>query len=95
MKTVQLLVFCDRFCLLPCVHFVSSPKLSPTVLSVCLIGYMSYQKRDVAPACAPSVRPFEETVVRETGAAPLMDWDSVKKLLSQRLTASKLDSAFR
>ncbi|XP_037538027.1 transferrin receptor protein 1 [Nematolebias whitei] len=62
---------------------------------VCLIGYVSYQKRATAPVCAPSVRPFEETVVRETGAAPLMDWDDVKKLLSQRLTASKLNGAFR
>uniref|UniRef100_A0A3Q3F7D1 Transferrin receptor protein 1 n=1 Tax=Kryptolebias marmoratus TaxID=37003 RepID=A0A3Q3F7D1_KRYMA len=60
-----------------------------------LIGYVAHRKRDVAPVCAPSVRPFEEAVGRETGAAPLMDWDDVKKLLAQKLTAPKLDGAFR
>ncbi|XP_013869286.1 transferrin receptor protein 1 [Austrofundulus limnaeus] len=61
----------------------------------CLIGYAAYPKRAVAPVCSPTVRTFEDAAFRETGAAPLMDWDDVKKLLSQKLTASKLDSAFR
>lgn len=71
------------------------PKLDPMMLSGCLIGYAAYPKRPVAPVCSPTVRTFEDAAFRETGAAPLMDWDDVKKLLSQKLTASKLDNAFR
>ncbi|XP_070774759.1 transferrin receptor protein 1-like [Enoplosus armatus] len=60
-----------------------------------LIGYLVHRKKDVAPICAASVLPFEDTVAHETGAAPLMDWDDVKKLLAQKVTAAKFEPVFR
>ncbi|XP_008293079.1 transferrin receptor protein 1 [Stegastes partitus] len=60
-----------------------------------LIGYLVHRNKDVSPICPAAVFRAEETAVRgETGAAPLMDWDDVKQLLAQKLTASKLDSVF-
>uniref|UniRef100_A0A8C5GRA9 Transferrin receptor protein 1 n=1 Tax=Gouania willdenowi TaxID=441366 RepID=A0A8C5GRA9_GOUWI len=44
--------------------------------------------------CSASIVPSEGEAVREMGSPPMMDWDDVKKLLAQKLTASKLDSAF-
>uniref|UniRef100_A0AAQ5XMU7 Transferrin receptor protein 1 n=1 Tax=Amphiprion ocellaris TaxID=80972 RepID=A0AAQ5XMU7_AMPOC len=70
------------------------PHLKLLLLSGYLIGYLVHRNKDVAPICAASVLPAEEPVARETGAAPLMDWDDVKKLLAKKLTASKLDSVF-
>ncbi|XP_030607293.1 transferrin receptor protein 1-like isoform X2 [Archocentrus centrarchus] len=59
-----------------------------------LIGYLVHRNKDLAPTCAPTALSFEDTVVaHETGAAPLMDWDDVKKLLAQKLTAPSLDTA--
>ncbi|XP_037643424.1 transferrin receptor protein 1-like isoform X2 [Sebastes umbrosus] len=59
-----------------------------------LIGYLVHRKKDVTPICAASVATFEETNAVETGAAPLMDWDDVKKLLAQKLTAAKFEPVF-
>ncbi|XP_037643420.1 transferrin receptor protein 1-like isoform X2 [Sebastes umbrosus] len=59
-----------------------------------LIGYLVHQKKDVTPICAASVATFEEADAIETGAAPLMDWDDVKKLLAQKLTAAKFEPVF-
>ncbi|XP_030607288.1 transferrin receptor protein 1-like [Archocentrus centrarchus] len=59
-----------------------------------LIGYLVHRNKNLAPTCALSALSFEDTVVaHETGAAPLMDWDDVKKLLAQKLTAPSLDTA--
>ena len=60
-----------------------------------MIGYFIHRNKEVAPSCAASVLPFEEAVAHETGAAPLMDWDDVKKLLAQKLSASNFETAFR
>ncbi|KAM9349969.1 transferrin receptor protein 1-like [Symphorus nematophorus] len=57
----------------------------------CLVGYLIHQKKDVASNCA-----YKETVANEieTGAAHVMDWDDVKKLLAQKLSADKFESVF-
>uniref|UniRef100_A0A1A7YT03 Transferrin receptor protein 1 n=1 Tax=Iconisemion striatum TaxID=60296 RepID=A0A1A7YT03_9TELE len=59
-----------------------------------LIGYVAHRRKDTSPVCSASVRPFEQVVAPETGAAPLMDWDKVKNLLNQKLTAAKVAMAF-
>uniref|UniRef100_A0A3Q3MJX4 Transferrin receptor protein 1 n=1 Tax=Mastacembelus armatus TaxID=205130 RepID=A0A3Q3MJX4_9TELE len=59
-----------------------------------LIGYLVERKKDVAPSAAASQLPFDKTVDHETGAAPLMDWDDVKKLLAQKLDVANFDSVF-
>uniref|UniRef100_UPI0037E86FED transferrin receptor protein 1-like n=1 Tax=Semicossyphus pulcher TaxID=241346 RepID=UPI0037E86FED len=59
-----------------------------------LIGFLVHRKKDVAPNCASSTLPPEMYVAPETGAAPLMDWDDVKKLLKERVSAAKLESVF-
>ncbi|KAM6920595.1 transferrin receptor protein 1-like [Lycodopsis pacificus] len=59
-----------------------------------LIGYLVHRKKDMAPTCEASRDPIIESVVYETGAAPLMDWDDVKKLLAQKLTAAKFEPVF-
>ena len=56
---------------------------------------MVHRKKDLAPVCAATGLPANSDVPDETGAAPLMDWDDVKKLLGQKFTAAKLDSALR
>ena len=65
--------------------------LKPLLLSACMIGSLIQRKKD----CAASVLPFEKGVAHETGAAPLMDWDDVKKLLAQKLSVSNFETAFR
>ncbi|TDH06268.1 hypothetical protein EPR50_G00129280 [Perca flavescens] len=60
-----------------------------------LIGYLVHRKKDLAPTCAASVVRFDEAVAHETGAASLMDWDNVKKLLAQKVTAAKFEPVFR
>ncbi|XP_053186332.1 transferrin receptor protein 1-like [Scomber japonicus] len=59
-----------------------------------LIGYLVHRKKEVAPTCAASAVPFEVPPYHETGAAPLMDWDVVKKLLADKLNARNFESAF-
>ncbi|XP_024129054.1 transferrin receptor protein 1 [Oryzias melastigma] len=59
-----------------------------------LIGYAVNQKKEPAPVCAASVSSSDTTYTHETGAAPLMDWDDVKGLLTQKLTTNKLEKAF-
>lgn len=71
------------------------PHLKPLLLSGILIGYLVQHKKDTPPSCAASVLPFEDPVPHETGAAPLMDWDDVKKLLAQKLSAEKFEPIFR
>ncbi|KAE8291258.1 Transferrin receptor protein 1 [Larimichthys crocea] len=55
------------------------------------IGYLVYRKKDCAPNCAASVPTSERPVEHETGAAPLMDWDDVKKLFAQKLSPAKFE----
>ncbi|XP_028284343.1 transferrin receptor protein 1-like [Parambassis ranga] len=58
-----------------------------------LIGYLVHRNKELAPVCASSSAFISEdsVPVHETGAAPIMDWDDVKKLLAQKFTAAKLD----
>ncbi|KAM9844896.1 transferrin receptor protein 1-like isoform 2-T2 [Aulostomus maculatus] len=82
--------------------FGRSPKnlcfLAATILLIFiigyLIGYLAYRKRDCDPGCAVPTFAFESSAVHETGAAPLMDWDNVKSLLSQKLSESSLRAVF-
>ncbi|XP_068557604.1 transferrin receptor protein 1-like [Cebidichthys violaceus] len=60
-----------------------------------LIGYLVHRKKDLAPTCEASKDPIIDSFVHETGAAPLMDWDDVKKLLAQKLAAAKFEPVFR
>ncbi|XP_006787096.1 transferrin receptor protein 1-like [Neolamprologus brichardi] len=58
-----------------------------------LIGYLVHRNKDLAPTCASSALRYEDvSVAHETGAAPLMDWDDVKKLLAEKLTTSSMDA---
>ena len=75
--------------------FVIVPHLKPLLLSGYLIGYLVHQEKEVAPSCEASVLTYEKGVAHETGAAPLMDWDDVKKLLAQKLSVSDFETAFR
>ncbi|XP_022611050.1 transferrin receptor protein 1-like [Seriola dumerili] len=59
-----------------------------------LIGYLVHRKKDLVPSPAVSMLPIEQPVLHETGAAPLMDWDDVKELLAEKLTASKFEPVF-
>ncbi|XP_040910444.1 transferrin receptor protein 1-like isoform X2 [Toxotes jaculatrix] len=59
-----------------------------------LIGYLVHRKKDLAPSPVPTYLAFEEPVVHETGAAPLMDWDDVKKLLAGKLSGNQFESVF-
>uniref|UniRef100_A0AAQ4RUQ2 Transferrin receptor protein 1 n=1 Tax=Gasterosteus aculeatus aculeatus TaxID=481459 RepID=A0AAQ4RUQ2_GASAC len=56
-----------------------------------LIAYLAHGKKDVAPTCEASVDPVAEPLERETGAAPLMNWEDVKKLLTEKLSAAKME----
>ncbi|AWP04483.1 putative transferrin receptor protein 1 [Scophthalmus maximus] len=61
-----------------------------------LIGYLVHRKKDFAPTAAASTVPFIDAapVLQETGAAPLMNWDNVKSLLAQKLSAAKFEAVF-
>ncbi|XP_023277625.1 transferrin receptor protein 1-like [Seriola lalandi dorsalis] len=59
-----------------------------------LIGYLVHRKKDLVPSPAVSMLPIEQPVLHETGAAPLMDWDDVKELLAEKLTATKFEPVF-
>ncbi|XP_068587656.1 transferrin receptor protein 1-like [Cebidichthys violaceus] len=59
-----------------------------------LIGYLVHHKKDMAPTCETSQDPIIDLFDHETGAAPLMDWDDVKKLLAQKLAAAKFEPVF-
>lgn len=67
----------------------------PLLLSGYLIAYLAHGKKDVAPTCEASVDPVAEPLERETGAAPLMNWEDVKKLLTEKLSAAKMEPVFR
>ncbi|XP_034559007.1 transferrin receptor protein 1-like [Notolabrus celidotus] len=58
-----------------------------------LIGFLVHRKKDVAPNC-PGLPSEEGMLPPETGAAPLMDWDDVKKLLKEKVSVAKFESVF-
>ncbi|KAI4809289.1 hypothetical protein KUCAC02_018189 [Chaenocephalus aceratus] len=60
-----------------------------------LIGYLVHRKKDLAPTCADSIVRYDDSPAIETGAAPLMNWDKIKKLLAEQVSADKFDSVFR
>ncbi|KAJ0059133.1 hypothetical protein NL108_008559 [Boleophthalmus pectinirostris] len=59
-----------------------------------LIGFLVHRKKDMAPACTNTFSPKKDPVVMERGAAPVMNWDSVKKLYAEKLKMSNFDSTF-
>ncbi|CAG5897096.1 unnamed protein product [Menidia menidia] len=72
----------------------AAPNLNPLLLLGYLVSYMVHGKKELAPVCATSTLKSEgDVVAHETGAAPLMNWDDVKKLLAARLSAEKLRGA--
>ncbi|KAJ0011829.1 hypothetical protein NQD34_012804 [Periophthalmus magnuspinnatus] len=60
-----------------------------------LIGFLVHRKKDMAPACPHTFIPKPGPVVIERGAAPVMEWDSVKKLYAEKLKMSNFDATFR
>ncbi|XP_034469237.1 transferrin receptor 1a isoform X2 [Hippoglossus hippoglossus] len=63
-----------------------------------LIGYLVQRKKDLTPGFSATSVPYLKEVAPvpyETGAAPLMNWGNVKKLLAQKLSASNFEAAFR
>ncbi|XP_041751508.2 transferrin receptor protein 1 [Coregonus clupeaformis] len=60
-----------------------------------LIGYLAHRKKELAPSCS---RITSEDSVSEgsfkTETTPLMDWNDVKSLLGQKLSASSFETAF-
>lgn len=56
---------------------------------------MTNKKKELAPVCASSISVVNDDIPRETGAAPLMDWDDVKKLLTEKFSAAKLEKVLR
>uniref|UniRef100_A0AAY5K0L6 Transferrin receptor protein 1 n=1 Tax=Esox lucius TaxID=8010 RepID=A0AAY5K0L6_ESOLU len=62
-----------------------------------LIGYLAHRRQEIAPRCAASSVPMEESItgtIVETGAAPLMDWSDVKSLLQGKLSDSLFETTF-
>uniref|UniRef100_A0AAZ3RUM9 Transferrin receptor protein 1 n=1 Tax=Oncorhynchus tshawytscha TaxID=74940 RepID=A0AAZ3RUM9_ONCTS len=61
-----------------------------------LIGYLSHRKKELAPpSCSRST--FEESITQSSvkmEADPLMDWNDVKRLLDEKMSASSFESAF-
>uniref|UniRef100_A0A8C7JUK6 Transferrin receptor protein 1 n=1 Tax=Oncorhynchus kisutch TaxID=8019 RepID=A0A8C7JUK6_ONCKI len=61
-----------------------------------LIGYLSHRKKELAPpSCSRST--FEESITQgsvKMEADPLMDWNDVKRLLDEKMSASSFESAF-
>lgn len=66
-----------------------------TAVSGYLIGFLVHGKKNSVPGYPTSVPRFEEPVPREIGAAPLMDWEDVKKLLAQKVNAANFETVFR
>lgn len=97
----MLLVQCRWTCtLLPSVHaLVLSchlvPHMKPLLLSGYLIGYLVHWKKDLVPSCTASSLTFEDPPPPQTHDIPLMDWDNVKKLIAQKVTADKFEPIFR
>ncbi|XP_061790776.1 transferrin receptor protein 1-like [Nerophis lumbriciformis] len=59
-----------------------------------LIGYLVHGKKESPPSCAAASVQFSDApVVHETGAAPIMNWDTLKNALAQKLSASNFKSA--
>ncbi|XP_053293176.1 transferrin receptor 1a [Pleuronectes platessa] len=61
-----------------------------------LIGYLVQRKKDLTPSFPASSFPsLKEAapVPYETGAAPLMNWGDVKRILAQKLSASNFEEA--
>lgn len=82
-----------------CFQFLSVhlavPHLKLLLFTGYLIGYLVHRKKDLAPTCADSMVRYDDSAAIETGAAPLMNWDKVKKLLAEQVSADKFDSVFR
>lgn len=71
------------------------PLLKPLLLSGYMIGYLVQPKKEMTVGCTESVRSSEDSVPPQTGAAPLMNWNKVKKLLADRVTTADFERLFR
>lgn len=72
------------------------PRFLPVTLSGCLIGYLVQPKQEVTPTCEPKrLASFEEEVPPEDNVIPLMDWDVVKKMFYEKVSAAKFESVFQ
>ncbi|XP_074545279.1 transferrin receptor protein 1-like [Halichoeres trimaculatus] len=62
-----------------------------------LIGFLVHRKKDVVAPIVPVFSADEKEYPPpppEMGAAPLMDWDDVKQLLAEKVSAAKFESVF-
>lgn len=66
----------------------ASLSLSP---SGYLIGYLVHRKKEAAPGCAATVLGVEDPRPHQDNVIPVMDWDDVKKLLSQKVSAANFE----
>lgn len=72
------------------------PRFLPVALSGCLIGYLVQPKQEAAPTCEPKTLTYEEEEVpREDNVIPLMNWDVVKKMLYDKVSAANFESVFQ
>lgn len=60
-----------------------------------IIGYYSHGTKDVPPTTQASTLCDRNLPDRETGAAPIMDWNLVKSSLAKRLSPTNFETAFR
>lgn len=60
-----------------------------------MIGYFFQGKKEVPPTNQASTLCDKNPLDRETGAAPIMDWNLVKSHLANRLSPSNFELAFR
>lgn len=60
-------------------------------LSGYLIGYLVHRKKEAAPSCAATVLSLEDLPPPQDNVIPIMDWDNVKKLLSQKVSAANFE----
>lgn len=56
-----------------------------------MIGYLVQPKKDAAPSCSPSASGYEDPPPREDNVVPVMDWDVVTKMLSEKVSAANFE----
>lgn len=73
---------------------LTPPLFLSFTLSGYLIGYLVQTKKDVAPSCSTEALTFEDSFSREDNVIPLMDWEDVKKILNEKVSAAKFEPVF-
>uniref|UniRef100_A0A674MRC0 Transferrin receptor protein 1 n=1 Tax=Takifugu rubripes TaxID=31033 RepID=A0A674MRC0_TAKRU len=56
-----------------------------------LIGYLVHRKKEAAPSCAATVLSLEDPLPHQDNVIPIMNWDDVKKLLFQKVSAANFE----